>query len=62
MGKEIRSVSFDVEGTLLAVGFKDGQISLVGFSMEKKELNDLAKTRERNAPIVCVRYLIRRLI
>jgi WD40 repeat protein len=59
MGKEIRSVSFDVEGTLLAVGFKDGQISLVSFSMEKKELIDLAKTRERNAPITCVRYSIK---
>lgn len=61
MGKEIRSVAFDIEGTLLAVGFKDGQISLVSFSMEKKELNDLAKTRERNAPITCVRYSIKRI-
>jgi hypothetical protein len=58
MGKEIRSVSFDAEGTLLAVGFKDGQISLLAFSMEKKELTDIAKTRERNAAITCVRYFI----
>jgi hypothetical protein len=58
MGKEIRSVSFDAEGTLLAVGFKDGQISLVGFSIEKKELPDIAKSRERNAAITCVRYFI----
>jgi len=58
MGKEIRSVAFDCEGTLLAVGFKDGQISLVEFSMEKKSLNDVYKTRERNAAITCVRYCI----
>ena len=56
MGKEIRSVSFDDEGRLLAVGFKDGQISLVEFSMEKKTLIDIVKTRERNAPIVCIRF------
>ena len=55
MGKEIRSVSFNVDGTMLAVGFKDGQISLVKFSAEKKELLDKLKTRERNAPITCVR-------
>ena len=57
MGKEIRSVSFNVKGTLLAVGFIDGLISLVSFSIEKKELLDVAKTRERNKPITCVRYL-----
>ncbi|CAF3682759.1 unnamed protein product [Rotaria sp. Silwood1] len=56
MGKEIRSVSFDVEGTLLAIGFKDGQIGLVGFSKEKKELIGVDKTRERNAAITCVRF------
>jgi hypothetical protein len=58
MGKEIRSVAFDCEGTSLAVGFKDGQISLVEFSMEKKSLNDVHKTRERNAAITCVKYCI----
>jgi hypothetical protein len=58
MGKEIRSVSFDAEGTLLAVGFKDGQISLIAFSVEQKSLSDVVKTRERNAPIVCIRYFI----
>jgi WD40 repeat protein len=62
MGKEIRSVSFDCEGNLLAVGFKDGQISLVEFSMEKKTLTDVIKTRERNAPIVCIRYFNPRFI
>ncbi|CAF5129730.1 unnamed protein product, partial [Rotaria sp. Silwood1] len=31
MGKEIRSVSFDVEGTLLAIGFKDGRIGFCCF-------------------------------
>ncbi|CAF0858738.1 unnamed protein product [Adineta steineri] len=57
MGKEIRSVSFDCDGTLLAVGFKDGQISLVDFSMEKKSLTDgNKKTRERNAAITCIRF------
>ncbi|CAF4349901.1 unnamed protein product, partial [Adineta steineri] len=57
MGKEIRSVSFDCDGTLIAVGFKDGQISLVDFSMEKKSLTDgNKKTRERNAAITCIRF------
>jgi hypothetical protein len=55
MGKEIRSLSFDSEGTLLAVGFKDGQIAILQFSLEKKALEDLAKTRERNTAITCVR-------
>ena len=55
MGKEVRSVAFNVDGTLLAVGFKDGQISLVKFTAEKKELLDKLKTRERNVPITCVR-------
>jgi len=55
MGKEIRSISFDIEGNLLAVGFRDGQISLVAFSSENGKLEDRAKTRERNAPILCVR-------
>ena len=56
MGKGIRSVSFDVEGNSLAVGFKDGQISLVNFSIETKGLTEIDKTRERNAAITCVRY------
>ena len=55
MGREIRSVSFNGQGTLLAVGFRDGLISLVTFSAEKKELTDVAKTRERNSPITCIR-------
>lgn len=55
MGKEIRSVAFDAEGTLLAVGFKDGQIALIEFSFENKKLTDITKTRERNAAITCVR-------
>jgi WD40 repeat protein len=58
MGKEIRSVSFDGDGTLIAVGFKDGQISLLGFSIEKKEFSDIFKTRERAVGITCIRYLI----
>jgi WD40 repeat protein len=62
MGNEIRSVSFDSEGTLLAVGFKDGQISLLGFSAENKQFTDLHKTRERCAAITCVRYSIKREI
>ncbi|CAF4491349.1 unnamed protein product, partial [Rotaria magnacalcarata] len=56
MGKAIRSISFHADGNLLAVGFQDGQISLVGFSKEKKELTEIDKTRERNAAIVCVRF------
>ena len=52
----MRSISFDAEGTLLAVGFKDGQISLVEFSKEKGSLTDIQKTRERNAAITCIRY------
>ncbi|UJR16486.1 hypothetical protein I4U23_003389 [Adineta vaga] len=56
MGKEVRSVSFDTEGTLLAVGFKDGQISLVKFSIETRTLTDLQKTRERNAAIACISF------
>lgn len=55
MGKEIRSVSFDAEGNHLVVGFKDGQISLLVFSEEKRELSDIFKTRERNAAILCIR-------
>lgn len=55
MGKEIRSVSFDAEGNHIVVGFKDGQISLLVFSEEKRELHDVFKTRERNAAIVCIR-------
>lgn len=55
MGKEIRSISFNVQGTLIAVGFKDGLISLVSLSVEKRELIDVAKTRERSAPITCIR-------
>jgi hypothetical protein len=58
MGNEIRSVSFDAEGTLIAVGFKDGQISLMRFSLENAQLTDAYKTRERNAAILCVRYFI----
>ncbi|CAF3456731.1 unnamed protein product [Rotaria socialis] len=56
MGKEIRSVSFDPSGDILAVGYKDGQISLVNFSIDKKELIETRKTRERNAAILCVRF------
>ncbi|CAF1609867.1 unnamed protein product [Rotaria magnacalcarata] len=56
MGKEIRSVSFDPSGDILAVGYKDGQISLVNFSIDKKELIEARKTRERNAAILCVRF------
>ncbi|CAF0987237.1 unnamed protein product [Adineta ricciae] len=56
MGKEVRSISFDGDGTLLAVGFKDGQISLVEFSREKRSLTDIQKTRERNAAITCIRF------
>lgn len=55
MGKEIRSISFDGKGNLIAVGFKDGQISLVVFSKDNKDLDDVFKTRERNAAIVCIR-------
>ena len=55
MGKEIRSISFDAEGNLIAVGSKDGQINLVAFNETKKELDDVFKTRERNAAIICIR-------
>jgi len=35
--KEIRSVSFDVEGTLLAtIGFKNGQTTFVNLSSDNK--------------------------
>ncbi|CAF1210286.1 unnamed protein product [Rotaria sordida] len=56
MGKEIRSISFNPDGNLLAVGFKDGQVSLVNYSVENKELTEIIKTRERNAAILCVRF------
>ncbi|UJR29986.1 hypothetical protein I4U23_017533 [Adineta vaga] len=56
MGKEIRSVAFDGEGTLIAVGCKDGQISLVTFSAEEKKLTDVYKSRERSAAIVCIKF------
>lgn len=55
MGKEIRSVAFDSDGTLIAVGCKDGQISLVTFSAEEKKLVDVHKTRERSAAILCIK-------
>jgi hypothetical protein len=58
LGNLIQSVSFDAEGTLIAVGFKDGQISLMHFSLEDKQLTDAFKTRERNAAILCIRYFI----
>jgi len=55
MGKEIRSVAFDGEGTSIAVGCKDGQISLLIFSPEEKKLTDVFKTRERSAAILCIK-------
>lgn len=58
MGKEIRSVSFNPDGSLIAVGFKEGQISLVKFSVENRTLTEIDKTRERNAAILCIRYFI----
>ncbi|CAF2961159.1 unnamed protein product [Rotaria sp. Silwood2] len=56
MKKEIRSVSFNPDGNLLAVGFTDGQISLVTYSLENKQLVETTKTRERNTAILCLRF------
>lgn len=57
MDQGIRSVSFRGDGNVLAVGFKDGQVSLVTFSRGNEDLPELDKTRERSTPILCVRYL-----
>ncbi|CAF1543885.1 unnamed protein product, partial [Adineta ricciae] len=56
MGREIRSVAFDGEGTLIAVGCRDGQISLVTYSPEEKKLTDVYKSRERSAAIICIKF------
>ena len=55
MGREIRSVAFDGEGTLIAVGCRDGQISLVTYSPDEKKLTDVYKSRERSAAIICIK-------
>jgi hypothetical protein len=55
LGKEIRSVSFNNQGSLIAVGFIDGQISLLKFTLDNRQLSDMFKTRERNASIIGLR-------